>query len=112
MVIDVYKQYFEASCVFNGVERHAAVITLTSDSEAGNISYVAAASLFPFNDPEDFAVSYDAVVSAEMFSGKGRRSKKREAKLMENLQHTIDESAASIEGKVFWDKPLRPAQFG
>lgn len=38
-VFDVYSQYFEAEMTFGGVERKAALMTLTAESEAGNIRY-------------------------------------------------------------------------
>ncbi len=34
-VIDVYKQYFHGECVYNGVERKGAVVTLTATSDSG-----------------------------------------------------------------------------
>ncbi|MBR4143804.1 MAG: hypothetical protein IKR10_09800 [Firmicutes bacterium] len=43
MTIDVFRCYYEAECVFAGVLRKAALVTLTSDSEAGQIRYTAAA---------------------------------------------------------------------
>lgn len=111
-VIDVYKQYFEAECVFNTVPRRGAVVTLTATSEEGNITYDAAVSFFPHADPEDFAVSYDAYASQRLYSAKGRRSKKREAELMKGFRAAVDGAATQLGGKVFWDKPLREAQFG
>lgn len=59
-VIDVYKQYFNAECIYNDVERKAAVVTLTATSETGNIKYEVGISFFPHRDAEDFAISYDA----------------------------------------------------
>lgn len=112
MTIDVYRCYYEAECEFAGVPRRAALVTLTSDSEAGQIRYTAAATFFPHRDPEDFAVSYDAVAETVLYEGKGRRSKKREAALLEGLQNAIDEAAAPLNAAIFWDKPLREAQFG
>ena len=112
MTIDVYRCYYEAECTFAGVPRKAALVTLTSDSEAGQIRYTAAATFFRHEDPEDFAVSYDAAAETVLYEGKGRRSKKREAKLLEELQTAVDEAAAPLQAKIFWDKPLREAQFG
>jgi hypothetical protein len=112
MTIDVYRQYFEASCEFAGVPRRAALVTLTSDSEAGFIRYTASATFFPHRDEEDFAISYDAVASALLHEGKGRRSKKREAALLEGLQEAVDEASKALGAQVFWDKPLREAQRG
>ena len=112
MVINVYEQYFEAELKFNDVERRAALVMLVSDSEAGQIKYEAAATFFPHRDEEDFAVSYDAYYSKVLFEGKGRRSKKREAQLLEDFRAVIDELAAEQGGQVFWDKPLREARLG
>ncbi|MBQ3661108.1 MAG: hypothetical protein II907_03605 [Firmicutes bacterium] len=61
MTIDVFRCYYEAECVFAGVLRKAALMTLTPDPEAGQIRYTA---------------------------------------------------AAPLQAKIFWDKPLREAQFG
>ena len=85
---------------------------LISDSEAGQIRYEAAVSFFPHRDEEDFAVSYDAYYSEVLFEGKGRRSKKREAKLLEGFQEVIECLAETTGGKVFFDRPLREARRG
>ena len=111
-VINVYEQYFEAELTANGVDRHAALVMLIADSEAGHIRYEAAATFFPHNDEEDYAVSYDAYYSRVLFDAKGRRSKKREKAFMEDLQQHIDELAEEAGGKVFWDRPLREARLG
>ena len=112
MEINVYSQYFEAKGEFSGVERHGALVLLISDSEAGSISYRVAVSFFPHNDPDDFAVSYDAYFEKVLYSAPGRRSKKREAALLEGFRGTIDELAAENGGEVFWDKPLREERRG
>ena len=72
-VIDVYMQYFAADCVFNDVPRHAAVVKLTSTSDEGVITYEVSVSFFPFNDPEEFGISYDAFfskISQDVISGR------------------------------------------
>ena len=112
MVTDVFEQYYRAECVFNEVERRAALVKLTADSEAGNIRYTVSVSFFPHTDEEDFAVSYDAYAEKEVFSGKGRRSKKREAGLLESLRESADAAAAELDGNIFWDEPLREARLG
>ena len=112
MVIDVFSRYYAAECVCNGVERRAALVCLTSDSEAGQIRYLAQVTFFPHRDEEDFAVSYDAYFSRVLYEGKGRRSKKREVGLMLEFQSVIDELAAEAGGRVFWDEPLREARRG
>ena len=112
MVIDVYERYYEAECVFNDVPRKAAIVKLTSDSEAGHIRYTVSVNFFPFRDPEDFAVSYDAYAEEEIYNAKGRRAKKREKKFMDELQGRIDALAEGMNGEVFWDKPLMEARLG
>lgn len=110
MVIDVYEQYFKAECVFNEVPRRAAVVKLTSDSEAGNIRYTVSVSFFPHADEEDFAVSYDAYAEKEIFSAKGRRSKKREKGFLDAFREHADGLASELGGSIFWDEPLREAR--
>ena len=85
MVINVYEQYFKADAMFSGVKRNGALVTLISDSEAGTITYKAAVTFFPHRDEEDYAVSYDAYFEKELYQGKGRRSKKKEAEYLEHL---------------------------
>ena len=112
MDIDVYKRYYAGKCVFNGVKRKACVVTLSSRSGGGEITYAAAVSFFPHKTADDFAISYDAYAEEILFSGKGRRSKKREAVYMESLREAVDRAADSIGGKVLWDEPLNEAQYG
>ena len=45
-VIDVYNRYFEADCVFSGVQRKAAIVKLTSTYDDGRISYSFSVSFF------------------------------------------------------------------
>lgn len=110
--IDIYRQFFAADCVFSEVQRKAALVTLTAESDCGMIRYTASASFFPHTDEEDFAVSYDAEVTKELYYGKGRRSKKRDSEYLEVIRETIDAASEGIGGRVFWDKPLREAQIG
>ena len=112
MVINVYSRYYEARGTFSGVERHGAAVMLISDSEAGMISYRAAVSFFPHVDEEDFAVSYDAYFEKELYRAKGRRSRKREATMLENLQAVIDELGAGHDATVDWSRPLNEARLG
>lgn len=111
MVIDVYQQYFRAECVANDVPRRAAVVKLTSDSEAGNIRYTVSVNFFPFRDDEDFAVSYDAYYECEIYNAKGRRSKKREKVFMEDIREIADTLAAEHGGAIDWDSPIRDAVY-
>lgn len=112
MTINVYEQYFAAQAEYNGVPRHAALVMLIADSEAGQIRYEAAVTFFPHNDEEDYAVSYDAYFSKVLYEAKGRRSKKREQQLLEELRNHIDEMAQEAGGVVFWEQPLRKAKLG
>ena len=112
MTIDVYTQYFAAELKYNGVERRGALVKLASDSEDGQIRYMASASFFPHVDEEDYAVSYDAYFDKELYQAKGRRSKKREAEMLKNIHDVIDQLAEAENGKVFWDQPLREARRG
>lgn len=112
MVINVYEQYFRADAVFSDVQRSGAQVMLISDSEAGMITYKAAVTFFPHNDEEDYAISYDAYFEKELYRGKGRRSKKKEAAYLEQLQAVIDELAMENNARVLWDEPLREAERG
>ncbi len=124
MVLNVFEQFYSAEMTANGRPRHAALVMLISDSEEGRIRYEAAVTFFPYDDPEDFAVSYDAYFSKVLYDEPGKRSKKRETELLLDFRRIIDEMAERPEnspnfadngtlwtpGKVFWDKPLRPAR--
>ncbi len=107
MVINVYERYYKAEAVFLGVQRNGALVMLISDSEAGSITYKAAVTFFPHRDDEDYAVSYDAYFEKELYSGKGRRSKKKETAFLEQLQEAIDRISEEQNAKVLWDEPLR-----
>ena len=110
--INVYQQYFAAECTFNGVERHAAAVTLIATSEEGKIKYEVAVSFFPHTTEDDFAISYDAYFSKVVFEAPGRRSKKREQQFMETLQAEADALAEEANAKIFWDQPLIEARRG
>ena len=103
---------FRQPCTFNGVERRAALVALTSDSEQGHITYTASATFFAHRDESDFAVSYDAYTSKMLFEGAGRRSKKREKALLAQLHSVIDGLASAMNASVDWEAPLRPASLG
>ena len=112
MVIDVYEQYFRAEGEFNGVPRRAAIVKLTSDSEAGHIRYTVSVNFFPFRDEEDYAVSYDAYFEKEIYNARGRRSKKREKKFIDSLREEADAIAKENGAAVLWDEPLQEARLG
>lgn len=110
--VNIYEQYFSAEGCFNGRERRGAKVMLISDSCEGNIKYDIAVTFFPHDDPEDFAVSYDAYFEKTLYSAKGRRSKKKEALFMEELREEADRLAAEQGAKILWDSPLCEPAFG
>ena len=112
MVINVYERYYKANAVFSDVQRNGVLVMLISDSEAGNITDKAAVTFFPHRDEEDFAVSYDAYFEEELYSGKGRRSKKKEETYLENLQDTIDRISREHDASVLWNEPLTEERRG
>ncbi|MBR3020310.1 MAG: hypothetical protein IKH57_25125 [Clostridia bacterium] len=112
MVINVYDRCYRADAVFSGVRRNGALVMLISDSEAGSITYKAAVTFFPHTEEDDFAVSYDAYFEKELYSGKGRRSKKKESVYLETLRETIDPLAGEQGASVLWDEPLTPERRG
>ena len=111
-VIDVYRQYFSAQCVFGGVERKGVLAALTAASESGEIKYEVMLTFFPYRGPEDFSISYDACVTKTIYQAKGRRSKKREAEYLEQFRTYADALANELGGTIHWEKPLREAQYG
>ncbi len=111
-VTDIYRQDFAAACVYNGVARRAARVTLTAASEEGTIRYEAGVTFFPHRDAEDFAISCDAYAAKELYFAKGRRSKKREEALLLELRAHVNEAAASLGGTIDWEKPLGEARRG
>ena len=110
--IDVYSQYFSAKCEYNGVPRRAAIVSLACTSGGGEVTYEVTVSFFPHQDDTDFAVSYDACAQTIVQQRKGRRSKKREAALLDELRTTADALATSLGGEIHWDAPLREARLG
>lgn len=110
--INVYERYYKADLMANEVKRQGALVMLVSTSEEGQIKYEAAVSFFPHRDETDFAVSYDAYFSKVLYEAKGRRSKKREAALLDELQQHVDALAEEVGGKIFWEAPLREERRG
>ena len=110
-VIDIYRQYFAAECMYNGVQRKGALVCLTATSDSGEIKYEVNLTFFPHRDEEDYAVSYDACATKALYHAKGRRSKKRETTLLPTVQEHVDELAAGLGGRILWDQPLRDAQY-
>lgn len=110
-VINVYEQFFAASCLYNGIQRNGVQVTLTSTSEQGTIKYEITMTFFPHREPEDFSISYDAYISEEIYNAKGRRSKKREAVFLEQFQTIATQLATKLGGTIDWNKPLCPARY-
>lgn len=110
-VIDVYKQFFAASCLYNGIQRNGVQVTLTSTSEQGTIKYEITMTFFPHREPDDFSISYDAYISLEIYKAKGRRSKKREAGFFKEFQTVANQLATTLGGTIDWNRPLCPARY-
>ena len=109
---DVYEQYFAGECVYADVPRRGVKIALTAESDAGEIRYLLTVSFFPHRDAEDFGISYDACRTETLYAAKGRRSRKREAQLMESLRARADALAAELNGTIGWESPLIGARLG
>ncbi|MCR4856007.1 MAG: hypothetical protein K5908_07530 [Erysipelotrichaceae bacterium] len=66
--IDVYSQYFHASCPYEGSVRKAALVKLSVLKEENReLSYQVSASFMPYEDEEDFRVPDDLRVSRIVF---------------------------------------------
>ena len=109
---DFYERYFEADMTYNGVKRRAALVKLTAETDSGMIKYEVSVNFFPHSEDDDFAVSYDAYFSDEIYNGKGRRSKKKEAVFLDGLREKADETAKKAGGVIYWDKPLTDERKG
>ena len=114
-MIDVYSQYFHASCNYNGSLRRAVLVKLSvmKDIE-GILAYQVSASFFPFENEEDFTVANDVYVSDVICDGQKRRMKKNEEKLLEGFREEIDRLLPELgsDATIYWDRPLRDARFG
>lgn len=110
-VIDVYRQFFSATCLYHDIPRNGALVTLTATSEQGTIKYEVTLTFFPHTEPTDFAISYDAYLSKTIYENRGRRSKKREAAFLADLPNLATALAAKLNGQIHWDAPLRPANY-
>ena len=108
----VYEQYYAASHPGNGTARHGARAALIAATGEDMIRYEAALSFFPHETDDDFRISYDICASRILYEGKGRRSRKREAVLLDGIRSVFDEIAAELGGEVFWDEPLIDARYG
>ena len=112
--IDVYSQYFNAHCIYEGKQRNAALVKLTvlKDIE-GILSYEVNISFMPYEDEEDFRVPTDAYYSKVIASGSKRRNKNNEKKYIDNIKEEIDSLIKDVdEAVVYWDRPLRQARLG
>lgn len=111
-VIDVYQQYFQAECLYNDLPRKGVLVSLTYTYDAGVTKYEVNVSFFPYRDPEDMAITYDAFSSKVIYEAPGRRSRKREAVFLEEISLHADALAREMGGVIYWDKPLIEARFG
>lgn len=103
-VVDIYRQYFPAICNYNGIQRNAVLVTLTSTSDSGMIGYEVTVTFFPHKDAEDFCITYDAYASKQIYYAKGRRSKKREAMMLEVISQHANELAEQFQATIDWNK--------
>ena len=110
--INIYEQYFKAECTFNDVERRAACVLLISTSENGCVKYEVAVNFFPHRSEDDYAISYDAYFSKVLYEAPGRRSKKREKELLDELSSHAELLAKEANGVIFWEQPLTEARLG
>lgn len=108
--IDVYKQYFAAEAEFGGDIRRGASVVLNATSDEGMVEYKVCVSFFLHEDDEDFRISFDRYFEKSLFSGKGRRTRKRDALYMEEIRNTADEIAAENGAVINWDEPLIEAR--
>ena len=111
-VIDVYQQYFRGSCSYNEVQRNGVSVTLTATSESGMIKYEVGITFFPHINDEDYAISYDAYLSKEIYYEKGRRSKKKEEVFLEEIKNHANELASQLNGTIDWQSPLTNPIYG
>ena len=86
-------------------------MVLNTTSEEGNIEYKVCVSFFLHEDPEDFRISYDRYFEKVLFSGKGRRTKKRDAAYLEQIREAADELAGESGAVICWDEPLIEARY-
>lgn len=110
--INVWERYFRAEHAANGAERRAALVMLIAESENGMIRYQAAVTFFPHRDAEDFAVSYDDYHAITLYEAPGRRSRKREEKLLTEVCSALEQALEGQNARIFWDEPLREARRG
>ena len=108
--IDVYKQYFAAEADFGGDIRKGASVVLNATTDEGTVEYKVCVSFFLHEDDEDFRISFDRYFEKNLFSGKGRRTKKRDALYMEEIKNAADEIAAENGAVINWDEPLIEAR--
>ena len=110
MTINVYEQYFKADALIHEIQRNGVKTVLTCTSEEGNVSYDIQVVFFPHRDAEDFAVSYDAELTKNIYQAKGRRSHKRELAFLKDFRKQCDEMAETFHAVIDWDEPLTQAR--
>ena len=108
--IDVLDGAYKARAEYNGIKRKGVIVKLTAESVKGVIRYDVNVIFFPYRDPEDFLISYDAVFTKTVYEGKGRRSKKREAEFIARLKDTVGEMLENEDAEIFWDEEIRPCR--
>ena len=69
-------------------------------------------NFFPHRSEDDYAISYDAYFSKVLYEAPGRRSKKREKELLDELSLQAELLAKEANGVIFWEQPLTEARMG
>jgi hypothetical protein len=110
--IDVFDGAYRAKANLNNIERKGVIVKLTADGGAGMIRYEVSVIFFPYRDPEDFGITYDAVLTKEIYNGKGRRSKKREEEMVAAIRETAEELILDQDAEIYWDQEIRPVRRG
>ena len=98
--VNVYKQFFEAECEANGVVRRAVQAVLVAESRDRRIRYDISLSFFPYEDPEDYRVTYDACWEETVY----------EEEILSGFREKADAIAAEHGARIFWDRPLGEAR--
>ncbi len=111
-VINVYSRYYAAECLWDECVYHGVMVNLEYGYEPGYSTYSVHVVFFPHEDKEDYAITYDCHAYSILLEGKGRRTRKKEPALLEEMRKTADMLADHLEGTIFWERPLREARLG
>lgn len=110
--VNVYSRYYAGDCLCHDRRYCGVMVNLEYSWEPGYSSYSVHTVFFPHEDEEDYRIAYDCEASRILLEGKGRRTRKKEPALLEEMVRTADMLADELGGKIFWDQPLREARLG